>query len=104
MTQMASDSHTSHDPLDQVSLKDISQCAIQDTLTYISKSNSILFNFQNHIIREAFTQYQIFIKVQYLSVFRPNYKLRNKCIVYIQIVAGINWGSDDENAVLLGDA
>jgi hypothetical protein len=35
---MASDSHTSHDPLDQVSLKDISQCAIQDTLTYISKS------------------------------------------------------------------
>jgi hypothetical protein len=35
---------------------------------------------------------------------RPNYKLRNKCIVYIQIVAGINWGCDDEKAVLLGDA
>jgi len=67
---MASDCHTSHDYLDEVSLKDISQCAKQDTLTYISKSNSILFNFQNNVIREAFTQYQIFIKVQYLiSIF-----------------------------------
>ena len=79
---MASDSHTSHDPLDQVSLKDISQCAIQDTLTYISKSNSNLFNFQNNVIREAFTQYQLFIKVQYLSLFRPHNKLRNNCIEF----------------------
>ena len=79
---MASDSHTSHDPLVQVSLKEISQCAIQDTLTYILKSNSNLFNFQNNVIREAFTQYQIFIKVQYLSLFSPNYKLRNNCIVF----------------------